>query len=321
MLPSIRSFRPSICGWKAVDIVCLIVGSYTTVPKTLRQTVVPSPRQWLLDVHEDAPPSIETTWSTQKHLSSYETEQNVASSTANPLPSKLHRTHLVPVIPLWNPLKSHLMNSPALTMFGRLRTLYDVNSDTFDSYNNFTHSDPPLSISPSSNTVSPEGQRFSPVQHVLLQQCHGVPESTVTIPVHLFEHPASLDTISALHALCIELHQQNVIRSRSHTQTSQTLRVPSAVLLSTSRCSQPPLELCKVLSDSARAFSDAPESTCSDEGALRMLRDLMIRIIKIWLCWNLCASLRETSRAAETSAQALRETWCRILTPVVVRVP
>jgi len=36
---------------------------------------------------------------------------------------------------------------------------------------------------------------------------------------------------------------------------------------------------------------------------------------------DLCAGLQETSRAAETSAQALRETWCHILTAVDLRVP
>jgi len=103
-------------------------------------------------------------------------------------------------------------------------------------------------------------------------------------------------------------HQQDVIRSGSDTQTPQTLQYSSPVLLSTSRCSQPPLELCKVLSDSAGVFSLAPERTCSDGGTFRMLRDLSIRILKFWSYWDLCADLRETSRAAETSAQALRET-------------
>jgi hypothetical protein len=37
-----------------------------------------------------------------------------------------------------------------------------------------------------------------------------------------------------------------------------------------------PLELCKVLSDCARAFSRAPESTCRDGGAFRMLPDFTI---------------------------------------------
>jgi len=57
------------------------------------------------------------------------------------------------------------------------------------------------------------------------------------------------------------LHQQNVNRSGSHTQTSQILRLTSPVLPITARCSQALLELSKVLSDSARAFSGAPEST------------------------------------------------------------
>jgi len=41
-----------------------------------------------------------------------------------------------------------------------------------------------------------------------------------------------------------------------------------------------------------------------------------IRILKLWSCWDHCASLRETSRGAETAAHALRETWCHIFTPV-----
>jgi len=81
-----------------------------------------------------------------------------------------------------------------------------------------------------------------------------------------------------LHAL----HQQNVNRSGSHTQSSQKLRATSPVLLSTSRCSQTPLELSKVLSDSPRAVSGASESTCSYGGAFRMLRDLTYRIVKFW---------------------------------------
>jgi len=54
--------------------------------------------------------------------------------------------------------------------------------------------------------------------------------------------------------------------------------------LTTSRCSQLPLEFCKVLSDSARAFSGAPESTCSYGGAFRMLQHLTFRIVKFWSC-------------------------------------
>ena len=41
----------------------------------------------------------------------------------------------------------------------------------------------------------------------------------------------------------LSIHQQNVIRSGSHTQSSQTLRATSPVLPSTSRRSQTPLEL------------------------------------------------------------------------------
>jgi len=60
-------------------------------------------------------------------------------------------------------------------------------------------------------------------------------------------------------------------------------------------------------SDSARAFSYAPERTCSYGGAFRTLRDFTIRIVKFWSSWDRCA--------------ALRETWCHILKAVVLRVP
>jgi len=48
----------------------------------------------------------------------------------------------------------------------------------------------------------------------------------------------------------------------------------------TSGYSHAPLELCNVLSDSARAFTDAPESTSSYGGAFRMLRDLKYTIVR-----------------------------------------
>ena len=70
-----------------------------------------------------------------------------------------------------------------------------------------------------------------------------------------------------------------------------------------------------MLSDSAREFSGAPESTCSYECAFRMLRDLTIRIVNFWNGRELHAGLYETSRAA------LGETWCLILNIVVRRVP
>ena len=76
--------------------------------------------------------------------------------------------------------------------------------------------------------------------------------------------------------------QQNVNRSESNAQSSQTLLATSPVLLTTSRCSQTPLEVSKELSDSAGAFSGVPESTRSYGGAFRMLQDLTYRIVKLW---------------------------------------
>jgi len=72
--------------------------------------------------------------------------------------------------------------------------------------------------------------------------------------------------------------------------------------LSTSRCFQPPLELCKLLLNSARASSHAPESTCTDGEVFRTLRYVTTTIVKFSRYWDLCAGLRKTTRAAETSA-------------------
>jgi len=103
------------------------------------------------------------------------------------------------------------------------------------------------------------------------------------------------------------LHQQNVNRSGSNAESSQTLRVTSPVLLSTSRCSQTPLELSNVLSDSARAFSGYYE---------------------IWLIgwpnFELLRPLRRSPRDFEGSRDccaAQRETWCRIPIAVVLTLP
>ena len=131
--------------------------------------------------------------------------------------------------------------------------------------------------------------RYSIGANTVWLKCRGFCDKTGPIP-----------TVWVFHVV---KHQQNVNRSGSNTQSSQTLRVTSPVLPSTSRCFQTPLELSNVLSDSARAFSGAPESTCSYGGAFRKLRDLTYRIVKFQSSWDLCADLREASRAAQTTAQ------------------
>ena len=80
------------------------------------------------------------------------------------------------------------------------------------------------------------------------------------------------------------LYQQNINRSRGNIQSSQTLRVTSPVLLSTSRCSHTPLELKTVISDLAPAFSSAPDSSCSYGGAFKMLQDVTYWIFTFWCC-------------------------------------
>jgi len=120
------------------------------------------------------------------------------------------------------------------------------------------------------------------------------------------------------------------------------------VLLCTFKSVQASLELCKVLWDSARAFSGALESICSYGSTFRVQRDLTIRIVKFMRSWYLSADLWETARTARTAVQlwgrlwkqlrplcssvgdfertqdsctALRKTWCHILTVVGVWVP
>jgi len=99
------------------------------------------------------------------------------------------------------------------------------------------------------------------------------------------------------------IHQQNANRFRSHMQTSHRLWAISAVLVSTARCFPAHLELSNVLTDSARAFPGASESTCSYGGTFWMLQDLTYSIFKCWSCWDLCTGLQNTSTAAEISAQ------------------
>jgi len=87
------------------------------------------------------------------------------------------------------------------------------------------------------------------------------------------------------------LNQHNVNWFGTNTQSSQILLVTSPVLLSTFKCSQTPLELSKVLSDSVRAFSDSPESICSYGGAFQILQDLTYRIVKFQSSWDVCVHL------------------------------
>jgi len=115
-------------------------------------------------------------------------------------------------------------------------------------------------------------------------------------------------------------HQQYVHWSGSNIQSFQTLLATSPVVQRTSRCSQTPLELSNVLSDSARALSDSAESTCSYGGAFRILRGLTYKLIIFWSSWNLCAHLGDTWRAAVTATQLcgryreqLRPLHCRRL--------
>jgi len=102
------------------------------------------------------------------------------------------------------------------------------------------------------------------------------------------------------------LHQHNVYLFWKRTQTSHTRPSILPVYLAHSICSQAPLELSNMLSDSARACSSASESTSRYGGAFRMLQYLTHRIVKFWSHYKVCTDLWETLRAAEISAQLCR---------------
>ena len=106
-------------------------------------------------------------------------------------------------------------------------------------------------------------------QWIAQENCCQLFDSPETDPAQCISKHPGIDRLSKQYR--VDVHQQNVYQSGSNTQSSQTLRATSPLLLSTSRCSQTPLELSKVLSDSAKAFSRAPESTCSYECAFRTL--------------------------------------------------
>jgi hypothetical protein len=104
-------------------------------------------------------------------------------------------------------------------------------------------------------------------------------------------------------------HKQNVNWSGSYTQCSPILRYHPAVVPSTFRRSQSPMEHWNVFSDCASAISGASESTYSCNGALRMLCDLNDRIVKFWSYWALWTGLQVISRAPEITAQICMWLW------------
>jgi len=61
--------------------------------------------------------------------------------------------------------------------------------------------------------------------------------------------------------------------------------MPSPMLPSASRFSQTPLELCTVLSDSARAFSHVPENTCTERMSVQDVKKFHnsdSHILELW---------------------------------------
>jgi len=121
--------------------------------------------------------------------------------------------------------------------------------------------------------------------------------------------PPQLLPLPALQIFHPPLHEENVKRSGWNRQSAQTLQVTSPVLRSDSWSSQTLQKLPTMLADSARAVSGAPESTCSNAGAFRMLQDMTYRIVKFWSTWKLCAGRWQISRRAKTAVQLRIILW------------
>jgi len=130
-----------------------------------------------------------------------------------------------------------------------------------------------------------------------------------------WDHASSDNELDREHK---ENYQQNVNWSGICTQTSQTLQATPPVLSSISRCLQAPLVIWQDISDSASAFSGASECSCRYGGAFRMLQDLTYSRVRYYCIGDRCAGLWESSW---DHCAALRETWCCILTAVVLKVP
>jgi len=77
----------------------------------------------------------------------------------------------------------------------------------------------------------------------------------------------------------------------------------SSVHLSTFWCLQTSLELDNLLSNSAKACSDAPETTISSGDAFRMLQDLTYILVIPWGSSDLCTDVCETAWSAGTAMQ------------------
>ena len=73
-----------------------------------------------------------------------------------------------------------------------------------------------------------------------------------------------------------------------------------------------------MVSDCARAFSGAPESTSSYGGAYRLLRDLTYMIVKALSSGDFESSSAGDFKSSQDRCAALQETRCRFLTAVVL---
>jgi len=108
--------------------------------------------------------------------------------------------------------------------------------------------------------------------------------------------------------------ERTLLSSRWVWERLEVLRNTAEVALSV-------WEDCMWLPDRITFCWCAPECSYCNGGAIRMLQNLTLRIITYCSWRDLCAGLWKTSRAAESSAHPLQESWCRILTAVVLRVP
>jgi hypothetical protein len=99
----------------------------------------------------------------------------------------------------------------------------------------------------------------------------------------------------------------------------KSVRIPHAILWDTpvdltgvpnwNQMLQGPMELSIVLSDSERAFSGAPESSCSYGGAFKMLQDLTYRIVKFCCSWDSVSSLNPLCSSGGDLPPDLSQLW------------
>jgi hypothetical protein len=128
------------------------------------------------------------------HQLLYGKGQNDASLKAYLLPPILHQIASTPVAQPQSQSKYHSMVFLVQIKAEELQWLHVLRSSNVDNYGNSVHTDPPVSTSPSKNTVYPNDQTPSPVLDGQPMRYHGAPLLIVTTTDPSLVHNPSLDT-------------------------------------------------------------------------------------------------------------------------------